>query len=136
MRNGRFRVTNVLIETASSGRAVCHATECKNAKVKIGKDELRFGVWVPFQESGSFHWKHWGCVSGKQLQNIREYLENPNKPGEYRFDYLDGYDGEEKNSLDRHPDLQEKVRRVIHQGFIDPEDWNGVSAPLYSFNYC
>jgi hypothetical protein len=27
-----------------------------------------------------------------------------------------------------HPDLQEKVKRVITQGFIDPEDFNGVSA--------
>jgi hypothetical protein len=26
-----------------------------------------------------------------------------------------------------HPDLQEKVKRVITQGFIDPEDFNGVS---------
>lgn len=25
-----------------------------------------------------------------------------------------------------HPDLQEKIRRVIEQGFIDAEDFNGV----------
>jgi hypothetical protein len=62
------------------------------------------------------------------LQNIRQALEDPANPGTYRWDYLDGYEGGEKNSLDRHPDLQEKVRRVITQGFIDPEDFNGVCS--------
>jgi hypothetical protein len=61
--------------------------------------------------------------------NISEYISNlsqdPGNPGVYRWDFLDGYDGEEKNSLDKHPDLQEKVRRVVTQGFIDPEDFNG-----------
>jgi len=67
-----------------------------------------------------------GCVTGRQIQNIRNNLEDPNHPGVYRWDFLDGYEGDEKNSLDKHPDLQEKVRRVITQGFIDPDDWNGV----------
>lgn len=65
-------------------------------------------------------------MTGKQIENIRNYLEDPDKPGTYRFDYLDGYEGDEKNSLDKHPDLQDKVRRVITQGFIDPDDFNGV----------
>ncbi|TVY90003.1 hypothetical protein LAWI1_G005092 [Lachnellula willkommii] len=56
---------------------------------------------------------------------MREKLEDPESPGTYRWDYMDGYDSGEKNSLDRFPDLQEKVRRVITQGFIDPEDFNG-----------
>jgi len=47
---------------------------------------------------------------------------------------LDGFDGDEKNSLDKHPDLQEKVKRVITQGFIDPEDWNGV-MPIFKSNF-
>ncbi|KAH8660782.1 poly polymerase and DNA-ligase Zn-finger region-domain-containing protein [Tricladium varicosporioides] len=113
------------VETASSGRAGCQATECKKAGLKIDKDDLRFGVWVDFQDRGSWQWRHWGCVSGKQLQNMRNYLEDPEKPGTYRWDFLDGYDGEEKSSLAKHPDLQEKVRRVVTQGFIDPDDWNG-----------
>jgi hypothetical protein len=58
---------------------------------------------------------------------MRENLADPDNPGSYRWDMLDGYDGDDKNSLERHPDLQEKVRRVITQGFIDPEDFNGVS---------
>lgn len=70
-----------------------------------------------------------GCVTGKQLQHVRENLEVPGQPGTYDFDRLDGFDSPgEKNSLNNHPDLQEKVRRVIIQGFIDPEDFNGVSA--------
>lgn len=79
-----------------------------------------------------------GCVTGAQIKHMRDYLLDP-ATDEYRWDALDGYDsgGAEKNSLEKHPDLQEKVRRVIEQGFIDPEDWNGVSFPflpiIYSF---
>ena len=151
--NVALKLTNWL-ETASSGRAVCRATECKKNGIKIDKDELRMGTWVEFEERGSWQWKHWyvyvasaqlfpayrasakasklmlyfrGCVTGHQLQNIRNNLEDPNSPGTYRWDFLDGYEGDEKNSLDKHPELQEKVRRVITQGFIDPEDFNGVS---------
>jgi len=48
-------------------------------------------------------------------------------PDEYDFDMLDGYDDDDPSGLKDQPELQEKVRRVITQGFIDPEDWNGVS---------
>lgn len=54
-------------------------------------------------------------------------LADPTKPDGYNWDFLDGYEGDEKNSLDKRPELQAKVRRVIMQGYIDPEDWNGVS---------
>jgi hypothetical protein len=60
------------------------------------------------------------------LQNIREYMADPEKPGEYLWDRLDGYEGEEHNCLDKSPDLQEKVKLAITQGFIDPDDFNGV----------
>jgi hypothetical protein len=67
-----------------------------------------------------------GCVTGFQLQNLRASLADREYPGTYRWDRLDGYDGaDDKNSLEIHPDMQEKVRRVITQGFIDPEDFNG-----------
>jgi hypothetical protein len=59
---------------------------------------------------------------------LRAYLEDPAKPGVYRWDFLDGYEGDDKNSLEKHPEVQEKVRRVITQGFIDPEDFRGVSS--------
>ncbi|KAE8454507.1 hypothetical protein EG329_000130 [Mollisiaceae sp. DMI_Dod_QoI] len=113
------------VEMSISNRAICQATECKKAKVKIAKDELRLGTWVEIEERGSWRWRHWGCVTGKMLQNIRAKLEDPSAPGTYKWDYLDGYEGDEKGSLERYPDMQEKVRRCINQGFIDPEDFNG-----------
>lgn len=66
------------------------------------------------------------------LENIRHGIEDPNQPGKYRYDYLDGYDGEDKNGLQNSPEMQEKVRRCVEQGFIDPEDWRGVSISTSS----
>ncbi|KAK0105767.1 hypothetical protein ONS95_004286 [Cadophora gregata] len=66
-----------------------------------------------------------GCVTGKILESLRRSIEDPEEPGTYRWDMLDGYDSGDKSSLDKRPDLQETVRRCITQGFIDPEDWNG-----------
>jgi len=113
---------------------VCRDTVCKNEGVKIEKGELRLGTWVAFEDRGSWTWKHWGCVSGKQLQNMRQQLSTG--PNEYDFDMLDGYDDDDPSGLKSHPDLQEKVRRVITQGFIDPEDWNGVSTLLWWIIKC
>jgi hypothetical protein len=114
-------------EVARLGQAGCKATECKKAGIKINKGELRLGTWVEIQNHGGWQWRHWGCVTGKQLQNLREYLEDEARPGTYRWDFFDGYDDEGVSGLVNHPDLQEKVKRVITQGFIDPEDFNGVS---------
>ncbi|ATZ53018.1 hypothetical protein BCIN_08g06320 [Botrytis cinerea B05.10] len=111
------------VELATTARAGCQNKECKDAGVKIQKNELRLGTWVEIQEHGGWQWKHWGCVTGKQLENMRNYLED-NKGG-YMFDKMDGYNDGGKGSLDDHPEMQEKVRRVVIQGFIDPEDWKG-----------
>ena len=68
-----------------------------------------------------------------QIQHLREALADPGKPDGYNWEMLDGYgDEDDKFSLADHPELQEKVRRVITQGFIDHEDWNGVC--LHAFN--
>ncbi len=73
-------------------------------------------------------------MSGKQMENVRNYLQDPEAPeGTYRWDFLDGYEGDEKGSLEKYPDLQAKVRKAIEQGFIDPEDFNGVSR-LHSYS--
>ncbi|RKF81410.1 putative zf-parp type zinc finger protein [Golovinomyces cichoracearum] len=114
------------VEVAPSGRAGCQSTDCKKAAIKIGKNELRLGTWVDIPDrGGSWRWRHWGCVTGKILLNIRQALDQSGS-GEYNWKALDGYEGfEEKSSLHHHPDLQAKVRRVITQGFIDPEDFKG-----------
>lgn len=73
-----------------------------------------------------------GCVTGKILQNIRQALDQQNS-GDYSWEALDGYEGcDDKNSLHNYPDLQVKVRRVITQGFIDPEDFKGVDLDIHS----
>ena len=46
-------------ELAKTGRAVCSVTDHKKEGVKIAKSELRMGVWVDFQDSGSWKWRHW-----------------------------------------------------------------------------
>ncbi|KAI0999163.1 hypothetical protein K3495_g9034 [Podosphaera aphanis] len=113
------------VEVSSSGRAGCQSSDCKKAGNKIPKNELRLGTWVDIPDrGGSWRWRHWGCVTGKILQNIRNALD-PSESGDYSWDALDGYQGEEKSSLEHYPDLQEKVRRVITQGFIDHNDFNG-----------
>jgi hypothetical protein len=48
------------VEVAPSARAQCNGPKpCKGTK--IAKGELRLGAWVPFKDSGSFKWRHWGC---------------------------------------------------------------------------
>ncbi|TGO32629.1 hypothetical protein BHYA_0300g00010 [Botrytis hyacinthi] len=111
------------VELATTARAGCQNKECKDNGVKIQKNELRLGTWVEIQEHGGWQWKHWGCVTGKQLENMRNYLEDGK--GGYMFDKMDGYNDGGKGSLDDHPEMQEKVRRVVIQGYIDPEDWKG-----------
>ncbi|KAG4443504.1 hypothetical protein IFR05_000977 [Cadophora sp. M221] len=113
------------VETALSKRAGCQSTECKANGIKIEKDDLRLGIWIDYGERAGWVWRHWGCVSGKVLQGLRTLVEDPDTPGSYRWDMLDGFESGDKNSLDKNPALQEKVRRCITQGFIDHEDFNG-----------
>jgi len=71
-----------------------------------------------------------------QIQHLREALADPGQPDGYNWDMLDGYEGDEPSSLLHHPDLQAKVRRVIMQGFIDPEDFNGVCLAKFAALPC
>ncbi|KAI0412412.1 hypothetical protein F5X98DRAFT_322014 [Xylaria grammica] len=106
------------IEISANNRAGCQDKVCKDAKTKITKGELRFGVWfvMPNTEHGSWKWRHWGCVSGKTISNLQESLQ---KDDGYDWDMLDGYD-----EIDD-PEIKEKIRRVVKQGHIDAEDFNG-----------
>jgi len=47
------------VELASTGRAVCKATDCKVQVIKIQKGELRQGTWVIIKEHGGWQWRHW-----------------------------------------------------------------------------
>ncbi|KAI0520944.1 hypothetical protein F5B22DRAFT_596925 [Xylaria bambusicola] len=107
------------IEISPNNRAGCQDKVCKDSKHKITKGELRFGVWfvVPTIEKGSWKWRHWGCVSGKSIENLQNAIKQDD--GSYDWNMLDGYDEIEDS------DLQEKIQRVVTQGHIDPEDFNG-----------
>ncbi|KAK0613104.1 poly polymerase and DNA-ligase Zn-finger region-domain-containing protein [Bombardia bombarda] len=114
------------IEVCPNNRAGCKDKNCKDAAVKIKKGELRLGTWVEIQEHGSWAWRHWGCVSGEQIQNMQNKIGKGSN-GEYRWDALDGWE-----ELEDAPAVQERIKRVINQGFIDPEDFNGVSGFRYA----
>ncbi|KAL2129067.1 hypothetical protein VTI74DRAFT_8282 [Chaetomium olivicolor] len=110
-------------EISPNNRAGCKEKVCKDGKVKIKKGELRLGVWVEIPDGrASWQWRHWGCVSGEQCTNMQKKL-GKDSSGEYRWDMLDGWE-----ELQEHPDAVEKVKRVITQGHIDPEDFNGDPA--------
>ncbi|KJZ74838.1 hypothetical protein HIM_05747 [Hirsutella minnesotensis 3608] len=106
------------IELSPNARAGCKDTVCKANATKIAKGEIRFGTWVEIQDHGSWGWKHWGCVSGAQLLNIKEACDQGE--GNFDFDLIDGFD-----ELGDHPEIQEKIRRCVRQAHIDPEDFNG-----------
>lgn len=106
------------IEVSPNNRAVCKDSICKGNQEKITKGDIRFGSWVEIKEHGSWSWKHWGCVSGAQLVAVQELCESGD--GKYDFEAIDGYD-----ELGAHPDIQEKIRRCVEQGHIDPEDFKG-----------
>ncbi|KKY37634.1 putative protein kinase rad3 [Diaporthe ampelina] len=105
------------IEVSPNNRAGCNDTLHKKEKVKIMKGEPRFGTWVEIEEHGSWRWKHWGCVSGKQLENLRDDIRNGDS---YDFDMIDGYD-----EIGDHPELQAKIRTAMIEGKIADEDFNG-----------
>ena len=53
----------VLTEISPNNRAGCQNKECKDAKLKINRGELRFGTWVEFnvgdREAQGWKWRHW-----------------------------------------------------------------------------
>ncbi|QUC17978.1 uncharacterized protein UV8b_02219 [Ustilaginoidea virens] len=105
------------IEISPNNRAGCKDAVCSKDKVKILKGEIRFGTWVEIQDHGSWAWKHWGCVSGSQLQNLRDECDKGDDG--WDFDAIDGYDelGD--------PKVREKVQRCVRQAHVDAEDFKG-----------
>ncbi|KAL2758545.1 hypothetical protein ACRALDRAFT_2099058 [Sodiomyces alcalophilus JCM 7366] len=108
---------HALPQVSPSNRAVCQDSVCKHLKKTILKGELRFGSWIEFGDRGSFKWKHWGCVSGKQMQGLQE---DAKRGDGFDFDAVDGYD-----EIGDYPEFQAKIRKAIELGHIPPEDFNG-----------
>ncbi|PNS13780.1 PARP-type zinc finger-containing protein [Sphaceloma murrayae] len=103
-------------ELASTGRAGCQNKACKDAGDKIQKGELRQGTWtsIPRPDGGtndSWKWRHWGCVTPKQLQNMKNESDAD-------VAVLDG--------LDELPaDVQAKIFDAIARGYVDDADCKG-----------
>ncbi|EYE94285.1 uncharacterized protein EURHEDRAFT_101252 [Aspergillus ruber CBS 135680] len=107
------------LEEASTGRAGCQNKECKDAKTKIAKGELRFGTWVDTERIQAFMWRHWGCVTPKLIGNLNEAIDEEGGDGEEKdYTIIDGYE-------DLSDELQEKIRGALKQGHVDDEDWKG-----------
>lgn len=98
------------IEVSPNNRAGCKNADCKDQGVKIVKGDLRFGVLVELPGgNSSWAYRHWGCVTPKQIENLKTSIEND-------LDLFDGYD-------ELPEDAQEKMRRALEQGHVDDEDW-------------
>ncbi|PGH06068.1 hypothetical protein AJ80_08236 [Polytolypa hystricis UAMH7299] len=108
-----FLKTNFLriIEEASTGRAGCKNKECQDNKDKIGKGELRFGTWVESERFQSWTWKHWGCVTPRQIAGLNDTVDGDCTD-------IDGYD-------EISPEHQEKIREAVEQGHVADSDWKG-----------
>ncbi|KAK0262423.1 hypothetical protein LTR91_014701 [Friedmanniomyces endolithicus] len=99
------------VERSKTNRAGCRAPHCKDAGIKIDKDDLRQGVLVTIKEHTSWMWRHWGCVTPEIIRNWKTSSDGD-------MDMVDGYE-------DLPSDLQEKVQRAFEQGHVDDADWGG-----------
>ncbi|RAH72852.1 uncharacterized protein BO66DRAFT_418362 [Aspergillus aculeatinus CBS 121060] len=106
------------LEEASSSRAGCQNKECKDAKIKIAKGELRHGSWVEAGDYQSWKWRHWGCVTPNVIQNLKDAIKDISGGDETDCSALDGFDELSEEN-------QDKVRRALEQGHVDDEDWKG-----------
>ncbi|GAB7339368.1 hypothetical protein MBLNU457_6009t1 [Dothideomycetes sp. NU457] len=102
------------LDFAENRRAGCKDKECKNANIKFEKGEFRYGSWVNIPKpgggvNGSWSYKHWGCVTPKQIENLQSECEGD-------LTLIDGYDELDDN-------WKEKVSRAVEQGHVDDEDW-------------
>ncbi|KKZ67787.1 hypothetical protein EMCG_06553 [[Emmonsia] crescens] len=101
------------IEEASTGRAGCKNKECQEKKEKILKGELRLGSWIDTENFQSWAWKHWGCVTPRQIASIQDIVGD-----EKDCTLIDGYD-------EISAENQEKFREAVEQGHVSDSDWKG-----------
>ncbi|MCJ1228059.1 hypothetical protein MMC12_004719 [Toensbergia leucococca] len=115
------------VELAKSARAGCKNKICQEGQVKIQKGALRLGTLVDIQGNQSWSWKHWGCVTPKQIENIKITIED-------NLDLLDGYD-------EVPSDMQATISKALEDGHVDDAVWDleqnrpgkkGVRSPAAS----
>ncbi|KAJ4337236.1 hypothetical protein N0V95_008392 [Ascochyta clinopodiicola] len=82
-----------------------------DAGIKIKKGEFRYAIQVTIKEHTSWQYKHWGCVTPKQIVNLIDTSGGDT-------DMVDGYD-------ELPEEFQEKVSFALENGHIPDEDWNG-----------
>ncbi|KAK9374959.1 uncharacterized protein V1513DRAFT_458395 [Lipomyces chichibuensis] len=99
------------IENAKQGRAGCKGPACKSEGVKIGKGELRLGVFVTIGDNQSWQWRHWSCVTPQVIQNIKTKVESLPQG-------LDGYD--EISAED-----QKRVAGALEEGHVADSEYKG-----------
>ncbi|KAI9678750.1 MAG: hypothetical protein M1817_005807 [Caeruleum heppii] len=99
------------IDVSPNNRAGCKDKLCQDTATKIMKGELRFATMVEIREHQSWQYRHWGCVTPKQIANLKDSIDN-------NTDLLDGYDEVPE-------DIQDKIRRALEQGHVDDVDWKG-----------
>ncbi|KAK9347072.1 hypothetical protein V1522DRAFT_402960 [Lipomyces starkeyi] len=99
------------IENAKQGRAGCKGPACKSEGVKIGKGELRLGVFVTIGDNQSWQWRHWSCVTPQVIQNIKTKVESLPEG-------LDGYD--EISAED-----QKRVVGALEEGHVADSEYKG-----------
>ncbi|KAJ5818562.1 hypothetical protein N7474_004153 [Penicillium riverlandense] len=116
-----FFASDSLTEEAKTGRAGCQNKECKDAKLKIPKGELRVGSWVDSGNFQSWYWRHWGCVTPKMIHNIMEALDelDDSSGDQKNFTLLDGFD-------ELPEEFQATVQKALEQGHVDDKDWKGT----------
>ncbi|KAH7088667.1 hypothetical protein BKA62DRAFT_627225 [Auriculariales sp. MPI-PUGE-AT-0066] len=101
-----MNVLDYRVEYAVTGRACCKGPKpCNGTPVRSGT--LRFGVMVTIYFDTNWHWKHWGCVTKRVINNMKKVLQRPQD--------LDGY------SDLRHED-QDKVVAAWDAGHVADED--------------
>lgn len=107
-------------ELAKTNRGGCSQTACKKQGVKVAKDTVKFGTWVTAKDAEFWNWKHWGCVSSRQIDSLKEAMTDDD--GELDYDLLDGYE-------DLGDDDRAKVRQAITDGYVAEEDALGANKP-------
>ncbi|WVO19689.1 uncharacterized protein IAS62_000979 [Cryptococcus decagattii] len=94
------------VELAHTGRAGCNGRKPCNG-TKIGKGELRLGVWVEIHGNGSFKWRHWGCTTPEVIKHWKEDFKKPSE--------IDGFD-------EIPEEYQQKITDAWNEGHVKEGD--------------